>query len=158
MGMKYLIFTIFLLFLTFSAYADYKVTGNLTVTQNVTARYYYGSGLYLTDISGGTIDYSKVYYKNETFNQTEIALNFSTTKTTTDTNIGNNYTALKAYCDVNDTAQYLLLQTINNTLFDRYNATKEPTGFPEQGVFSSTLSFNDTTRNFSICGTYDHLS
>lgn len=46
-------------------------------------------------------------------------------------------------------------QSILDYINERYNVTKEPTGFPEQGTFSSSLNFDDSKRNFSINGTYD---
>jgi len=52
----------------------------------------------------------------------------------------------------NSTTLPLETDTISMSyLNETFNNTKEPTGFSEQGVFTSSLLFNDSNRTFSIC-------
>lgn len=47
----------------------------------------------------------------------------------------------------NDTSK---INAVNHSIYNIYNMTREPTGFPDQLIFDSMIRFNDGTRKFNI--------
>ena len=120
--------------------------GNLLLTTNGTGKVIIDNGeLYVRNNINSTQNVTATYFKGDGSLLTDI----STFNQSYDNHI-NNFTAH------NNTFWYNQSQPVLDYVNERYNVTKEPTGFTEQGVFSSSLNFNDATRNFTINGTYTY--
>jgi hypothetical protein len=113
---------------TMSIYEYVRILSNLTTGGNITA----DAGNDICVAGGYCLsDFTDYYTKSE------IVTNNNTVKTWVQLNYYNKTES-------------------NATMYEitRYNLTGEPTGFSDQGILNSNLTFDGTTRQFNITGTY----